>query len=249
MDNISLIYKLTLIIGAIANLAMAASLLAGQKAYRRYTVYLRARQFTILWLLVFAAGYLIHAGLELRAFWPTGASALTVSYFHIGAICFCWGYIPLLNPDYFTRKIAVRDTVIYAIGLICYWTTAFIWKQTNIYTLLPSLIFFGFCAYNAVVFYKTFHRVSFRLLTMSYGNVRGFVRWMQLACDIIIFFGIFLVAITFLLPNGIRYITPVETIAGIGLFAYIVHSLSRYGTVVEAATRATENIAEFENNS
>ena len=38
MDKISLIYKLSLIIGTIANLLMAASLFAGQKVYRHYTL-------------------------------------------------------------------------------------------------------------------------------------------------------------------------------------------------------------------
>ena len=247
MDNLSLIYKITLIIGAIANIFMAASLIAGQKVYRKYVIYMRARQFAILWLLAFAAGYLIHAFLEIRTFWPTAATAITVSYFHIGAICFCWGFIPLLNPNYFTRRIAVRDTIIFGVELILCWTVVMIWKQSSFYTALPFLIFFGYCAFNVYVFYKTFHRVSFRLLTMSYGNVRSFVHWMQISCDIIIFFGIFLVALVLMFPNAIRYFTPIETIAGIGLFAYIVRSLSRYGKVVEDATRATENIAELDN--
>lgn len=243
MDSLRLIYKLSLIIGAVANLLMAASLLIKQKQYRKYTVYFRARWFTILWLGVFAAGYFIHAFLQLRSFWPTAAAALTVSYFHIGAICFCWGYIPLLNPDFFTKKRAVGDTIIYGIGLVACWTTAIIWKQPNVYTLIPFLVFFIYCAYNAVVFYKTFHRVSYRLVVMSYGDVSGFVRWMQASCDIIIFFGIFIVAITALFPNSIRYIAPAETILGIGLFAYIVYSISRYGKVVEMATQATEDVA------
>ena len=246
MDSISLIYKVCLIIGAIANLFMAASLFAGQKQYKKYIIYLRARRFTILWLIAFAIGYLLHAFLEIRVFWPTAATAITVSYFHLGAICFCWGFIPLLNPDYFTRRIAVRDTIIYAIELILCWTVAMIWKQASFYTSLPFLIFFGYCAYNIYVFYKTFHRVSFRLLMMSYGNVRGFIRWMQISCDIIIFFGIFLVALVLLFPTAIRYFTPIETIGGIGLFAYIVRSVNGYGKVVEEATRATENVAELE---
>lgn len=240
-----LFYQLSLIIGAIANLLMAASLVRRNRDYRAYPNYLRARQFTVLWLLLFAGGYLIHAFLQLRTFWPTAAAALTVSYFHLGAICFCWGYIPLLKPDYFTRRIAVRDTVIYAAGLISYWTTALIWKETTIYTLIPYLIFFVFCAWNAVVFYRIYHQVSFRLVIMSHGDVSGFVRWMQASCDIIIFFGIFLVAVTVLFPNSVRYLTPAETFLGIGLFAYIVYSITRYGRAVASATRATEDVAKL----
>lgn len=238
-----LLYPLSLIIGAVANLLMAVSLAVRNKNYRAYAVYLRARQFTVLWLVAFAAGYLIHAIIGLRFFWPSAAAALTVSYFHLGAICFCWGYIPMLKPDYFTRRIAVRDTVIYIIGLISYWTVAFIWKETNIYTLLPSLIFFVFCVCNAFVFYRIYHQVSFRLMVMSHGNVSGFVRWMQASCDIIIFFGIFLVAVTVLFPHSISYMTPIETLLGIVLFGYIVRSLSRYGQVVATATQATEDVA------
>ena len=241
--NLHLIYKLSLIIGAIANLVMALLLAVRQKEYRRFPIYLRARQFSVLWLVAFAVGYLVHAFLELRTFWPTAASALTVSYFHLGAICFCWGYIPLLNPNYFTKRIAIRDTVIYAIGLISYWTVALIWKEVSVYTLIPYRVFFGFCAYNAAVFYKTFQRVSYRLVVMSYGNVSAFVRWMQASCDIIIFFGIFLVALTALFPTTIQYMTPVETILGIGLFGYIAYSINRYGKVVATATRATEDVA------
>ena len=245
MDLLSLTYKLSLIIGAIANLVMAVFLLAGQRAYTRYPIYSRARLFTVLWLVVFAAGYLVHAFLEIRTFWPTGAAALTISYFHLGAICFCWGYMPLLNPDYPTRRIRIRDTIIYVVGLVGYWTTALIWKETSLFTMLPYLVFFVYCAWHTVLFYKTFNRVTKRLVSLSYGNVSGFVRWMQACCDLIIFFGIFCVAITALLPHSIRFITPFETLLGIGIFGYIVYCINRYGKVVEEATRATENVAEI----
>lgn len=241
-----IIYKIALVAGALANLAMATGILAHQKKYRRYTIYFRARQFTALWLIAFAVGYLIHAVFEPRLYWPTMASALTVSYFHLGAICFCWGYIPLLNPDYFTRRIAVRDTIIYVIGLTAYWTVAMLWKNAPLYTLLSYGVFFAYCIYNLVVFYKTYHRVSFRLLKMSYGNVSAFVRWMQVSCDLIIFFGMCGVAMTALFPENSRIPFTVLTLLGIGVWAYIVYSISKYGTVVETATRATENVAATE---
>ncbi|MBO4434348.1 MAG: hypothetical protein J5769_02715 [Bacteroidales bacterium] len=243
MDSVRLLYKISLIVGAVANLLMAASLWANKKKYKPYIIYSWARQFMELWLAAFALGYLIHAFVDLRGFWPTAAGALTVSYFHLGAICFCWGFIPLLNPMYLTQKIAIRDTVILGVGLVCYWTAAIIWKQTCIFSIIPYLIFFAYCGYCAVVFYKTFQRVTLRLLTMSYGNVSGFVRWMQASCDVIVFFGIFIVAVVISFPNSIRYFTPITIIMGIGIFAFIVYSLSKYGKVVKDATRATKTVA------
>lgn len=237
-----LIYQLALIFGAVVNLLMAALLSRRNRDYRPYPNYLRARRFMELWLTVFAIGYLIHAFVRLRYFWPTAAAALTVTYFHLGAICFCWGFIPLLKPDYLTRKILIRDTLIYVAGLVCYWGTAFITRETSVLTRLPYLIFFVFCACNAVVFYRIYDQVTFRLIVMAHGDVTDFVRWLQASCDIIIFFGIFLVAVTIIFPNAASYLTPVETFMGTFLFGYIAHCVSRYGRTIAAATKATEDV-------
>jgi len=56
-----LLYPLSMITGAVANLLMAVFLAIRNKNYRAYTIYLRARRFTVLWLAAFAAGYLAHA--------------------------------------------------------------------------------------------------------------------------------------------------------------------------------------------
>lgn len=246
---ISLIYSISLIVGAVANLLMATLLLAHQKAFSRYPIYHRARLLTAVWLIVFAVGYLIHAVTGLRAFWPSAASALTVSYFHFGAICFCWGYIPLLNPDYLTRRIVVRDLIIYAFGLVCYWSVALLWKDAPLYTLLSFIVFFGYVAYHIFLFYQTYHNVSYRLLKMSYGNVSGFVHWLQISCDLIIFFGTCGVIMLALFNEDSKIPYTVLTLMGIGIWAYIVYSLNKYGSVVETATRATENVAatDFQN--
>lgn len=240
-----LFYQLSLVIAAIANLAMAASLMSHQKAYTKYPVYHRARLMTILWLVVFAIGYLLHFSLRLRSNWPSAASALTVSYFHWGAICFCWGYIPLLNPDHLTKKRMIVDTAVYVIGLVAYWTVALLWKEAPMATMVSYLVFFVYCAYYMIVFYKTFNRVSFRLVKMSYGNVSGFVRWMQACCDLILLFGIGSVAITAMFPTDFWPYTLLEVL-GTLVYAYIVYSLSHYGAVIETASRATENVAAAE---
>ena len=243
-----LLYQLSLVLAAIVNLAMAAGLLANQKKYSKYPVYHRARLMTILWLTVFAIGYLLHFTFRLRGSWPSAASALTVSYFHWGAICFCWGYIPLLNPDHLTRKRLLIDTLIFVVGLIGYWTVALLWKEAPAATLISYSVFFAYCAYYMVVFYKTYNRVSFRLVKMSYGNVSGFVRWMQASCDLILLFGIGSVAITAMFPTDFWPYTLLE-VMGTLVYVYIVYSLNHYGGVIETASRATENVAAAETQS
>lgn len=237
-----MIYRLALFLTAIINLIMAGMLWNGSKAYKKYAIYYRTRLLTTLWIAVFGLGYLIHGTFMWRFSWPTAASALTVSYFHIGAICFSWGYTSLLNPNYLTRRIVWRDTLIFVFALITYWTVALLWQKAPGFTLLSFVMFFAYAAWIVFKFYHTYNMVSSRMLRLSFGNVMGFVRWMQVCCDLIILFGISSVAITSIFPTDFWPFTLL-LFAGVGMFAYIAYSLNKYGITIETTTEATENVA------
>jgi hypothetical protein len=195
-----------------------------------------------LWIGVFGLGYILHGVFMWRYTWPTAASALTVSYFHIGAICFSWGYTPLLNPNYLTRHILVRDIAYFFFGLVVYWTVAALWKQGPTLTLMSYCLYFAYAAWIVFVFYQTYNQVSSRLLRLSYGNVMDFVRWMQVCCDLIVLFGICSVVITGIFPADFWPYTLL-LIAGVGMFAFISYSLNKYGATIETTTEATKKVA------
>lgn len=222
------IYVVTLIMTGLINLALGGILFSGNKAYRQQTVYLRSRLLTILWLTAYSIGYILHAIFLWRYTWPTAASALTVSYFHIGAICFNWGFIPLLNPNYLKRRVIVRDLYIFAVGLITYWTVALKWHHAPVYISMAFLVFFVYAAMTVFTFYRTYNRVSLRMIRMTSGNVMQFIRWMQVCCDCIVLFGIGSVAITAIFPNDIIPFLLLLT-SGAGMFMYIAYSISNYG--------------------
>ena len=235
------IYILSLVITALINFAMAAKLHCGSRKYTAYPIYRRTRILTTIWLTVFGIGYLLHAIFRFRYSVPAISTALTTSYFHIGAICFSWGFTSLLNPKYLTRNIVIRDLAIYVIGLICYWTVALTWKQEPFYATLATSIFFLYCAYGTFIFYKTYNLVSIRMVKITNGNMSSFVRWLQLCCDLIILCGIGGVALTGIFPHAIWpyivlcWLSPV-------MYGYIVFSLENYGAVVDDATKATDKI-------
>ena len=222
-----MIYRLALFLTAIINLIMAGMLWNGSKAYKKYAIYYRTRLLTTLWIAVFGLGYLIHGTFMWRFSWPTAASALTVSYFHIGAICFSWGYTSLLNPNYLTRRIVWRDGLIFLFALIVYWMVAALWHEAPGFTLLSFVIFFAYAAWIVFKFYHTYNMVSSRMLRLSFGNVMGFVRW---------------IAITSIFPTDFWPFTLL-LFAGVGMFAYIAYSLNKYGITIETTTEATENVA------
>lgn len=236
------IYRGALFLTGLINLVMAVMLLKGSKSYRPYAIYYRTRLLTTLWIAVFGLGYIVHGIFMWRYTWPTAASALTASYFHLGAICFSWGYTSLLNPNYLTRKIVWHDGLLYLFGLTVYWLVAILWKQAPTFTLLSFCLYFGYAAWIVFVFYRTYNQVSYRLMRLSFGNVMDFVRWMQVCCDLIVLFGISSVAITGIFPTDFWPYTLL-LFAGVGMFAYIAYSLNKYGATIETTTEATQNIA------
>ena len=233
------LYHTVLILAGIANLAMAAALLHGNIAYADYTVYRRARRFVALCLAVFAAGFFLHAHYEWRFTRPDISTALSVSYFHIGAVLFGWSHTSLLDPGYLTRKVFARDLIILLAGLTAYWCPFLM--DTPPATLLQYIIFFLHSGYISYVFYCTYFRVRHRLRALAMAMTGRHVRWMLLSCHLIIGFGIGSIALTVCLPNSIWPYTLLLCV-GILVFVYIFYSLNIYGEVIDSVTNATEDV-------
>ena len=239
------IYRITLLLTGLMNLGLAAAVQRHTSRYVKYPVYYRMRILFVIWLTSFAIGYFLHAIFIWRNTWPTAASALTVTYFHIGALCFSWGYTSLLDPTYLKRRIVIRDLAIFVAGVLGYWTVALCWKDAPTYTLLSFIIFFIYALWIVIVFYRTYNRVSYRMLKMSLGSVSAFVRWMQICCDMIILFGVGSVTITGIFANElVPYVLLL--CAGVGMFGYMVYSLEKYGEVVDDATHTAFKVAASE---
>ena len=239
------IYRITLLVTGLLNLGMAVALQRNTGRYAKYPSYRMARILTEIWITAFAVGYLLHAAFIWRNTWPTAASALTVSYFHIGALCFSWGYTSLLDPTYLQKRIVIRDLAIFVFGLVSYWTVALNWKDAPTYTFLSFCMFFFYALWVIIVFYRTYNRVSYRMMKMSIGSVGSFVRWMQVCCDMIILFGIGSVTITGIFANALLPFVLLLC-AGIGMFGYMVYSLEKYGEVIDDATRTAIHVARWE---
>ena len=248
------LYNLVLLVAAVANIVMGSSLLDGNASYREFAVYRRSRMLTAFCYLIFAAGFIAHSKLGWRTEWPAGASALSVSYFHVAAVLFGWSHISLLNPNYLTRRIVIRDVIILLVGLIAYWTAA---AYYSLFTFHFSLTpFFLHALYISYIFYSTLLRVR-RLtkdLPRSAVNARwwtdenrqmviGFQRSIRVSCHLIVIFGLGSIAITAAFPTQrLPYIILMAM--GIVVFCYIYYGLTNYGSVAEAGTNATEDVAE-----
>ena len=252
------LYHITLLIAAAANVVMGCSLLDGNSSYHDYIVYRRSRLFTALCYLIFAAGFVAHSQLGWRTEWPVGASALSVSYFHVAAVLFGWSHISLLNPSYLTRRVVVRDISILTVGLIAYWTTALLTPSGEV-GKGGFLIFFAHALYISYIFYSTLIRVRplTKRLPQSDGNARWwtdenrsgvilFQRSIRVSCHLIVIFGLGSIVVTAAFPTG-QWPYIILMTLGIAVFCYIYYALTNYGSVIEAGTNATEDINSTDN--
>ncbi len=246
------LYITVLLLAAGINVVMACSLMGDRFLYRDYPVYRRSRMFTGLVFLLFAAGFLLHHQLGWRSTWPEAATALSVSYFHMGAVLFSWSHISLLNPSYLTTRIAARDICILLFGLVAYWVT--LTCSSSLVFHLSLLIFFGHASYVSVILWRTMLRVrrETKKVAVNQNNaswwtaenrqrVIGFQKSIRISCHMIILFGLGSVLITASFPHQQW---PYTLLLGLGIcvFCYIFYGLSDYGSVIEAGTNVTEDV-------
>jgi len=236
------LYHLSLLVVGVANLAMALGLLCSNYAYRHYPVYHRSCCFTALFFAVFGVGMLLHLYFQWRLSYPLLATALSVSYFHIGGVAVTWSHTTLLNPRYLSRWIVVRDVTLIAVGLTCYWTAATCSTLLTLHCTL--LIFLIHAVWMSLDFYTTYYRVCRRLIVMKQGSIEGFMRWMFRSCHLIIAFGIGSIVFTSFFPHDVWPYTVLLCV-GVLVFVYIYYSISEYGSVIDSATNATEDAARL----
>ena len=244
------LYQTVLYLAGAINLMIALVLIHNNIWYRYYDLYHRSRIFVALNFMIFGIGFLIHACFGWRLAWPGAASALTVSYFHSGAILFGWSHISLLRPDYLTRRVVVRDLTIFIVGLAAYWTSVANMSLVRLH--IAFTIFFVHAAFIALTFYRTYFRVRHNIQQLPSGG-QAPIWWTEdtkrivlsahnsfiIGCHLIILFGLGSIAITAAFPHEI-WPYSLLTMLGIAVFCYIFYSLVEYGNVIESATYATE---------
>lgn len=236
------------------NLMIAFVLVYNNYQYRLYDVYRRSRLLSAVVYVAFAVGFLLHAHFQWRTAWPEAATALSVSYFHVGAVFFGWSHTSLLRPDYLTRHIVVRDVALLILGIAAYWMAAAQFSFSN----FQLSIFFAHASYIAFTFYRTYFRVRRSIEQMPAGGDTR--RWWTteakrqvlhrhhsfiVGCHLIILFGIGSVIVTAAFPSSTWPNTLLLT-AAILVFCYIFYALSEYGSIIEAATNATEDATLIE---
>lgn len=245
------LYHIVLLMAAGINFLIAFVLLYNNIWYRNYGVYCRARMLAALCYVIFAIGFAMHAYFEWRTSWPAAASALSVSYFHIGGVLFGWSHTSLMRPDYLKKKVVLRDLTILLVGLASYWTAVANYSLFVIH--FSFIIFFAHASYIAFIFYRTYFLVRRNLVSMPADEMAP--KWWTpeakrtvlsghhsfvISCHLIVLFGLGGIVVTAVFPHQITPYT-VLLCMGIAVYCYIFYSLSEYGNVIDAATYATED--------
>ena len=248
------LYQLTLLVSGIVNLLIAIGLMHGNSDYHNYSIYRRSRLLTAFSLAAFGVGFLLHWHFGWRTTWPLGATALSVTYFHLGGTLLFWSHISLLRPDFLRPRVMICESIALFLCIITLWLGAIYNAPQLVY--IGVVIFLLHVTWMSVDFMRTYRRTSreVRHLPVTEANASWWTveaqrntfhgqLSMSISCLLIIFFGFFSVVFTALLPHAIWPYT-VLLCMGMVVFIYIFYSLDQYGTFIEAATCATEDISK-----
>ena len=243
------LYQTVLYAACLVNFLLALLLLFNNYEYRKYDIYHRSCKITAINYINFAIGFFIHGYLTLRFQNPVAASALSVSYFHVGAVMFSWSHTPLMCPNYLTRRIAIRDICILGVGIITYWLPIVI-PVLRPYSEWLFAIFFLHGVYLSYMFLSNYFKTQNsieqttveanapswwtpetkrRLLSKHHSFITG--------CVLIVIFGLGSIAITAAFPTQVW---PYTLLSGGGMlvFWFIYYAVSEYGGVIEIASYA-----------
>lgn len=234
------LYDGLLYIAGISTIILAAVLTIEtvfKKCYSAYPVYRRASLLAAMAFTVFGVGYLLHAIYQPRIICPPMASALGVTYFHIGGVLFAFSYISLMDGEYLTRRTVMSHLSILFIGLVAYWIP---FTQT----LSPSPLWsWAYCIFLVHVSYLTYrfvtayHRMYRNKPDMARASLRPFLHSFPRSSYVIVFFGIGCGVLYALFPNSLVIYGALMIVAYFA-FYYIYKAVKKYGLrLIEADTQ------------
>lgn len=232
-------YNVTLVLGVMVN-GFAGLLLLLQSFFEHdHPSYRRALVLTGLALWFFGAGFALHVCFHWRTEQPMLASALTLTYFHLGGMLFSWSHIGLVDPFYPSWRIIVRDLFIVACAIPCYWDLSA--------SMLVHIIAYTVCALHCVLFAATFYSKYYRLRhglaeVTADGSIRLRIRFMLISCHLIIGFGVGGILVAAFWQDH-EWPFTLLMVASSLVFIYIAGSLSVYRDVVEQTGNAIEEVA------
>lgn len=239
--------NVTLVIGVMVN-GFAGLLLLLQSFYEHdHPTYRRALMFTAIAVWLFAIGFALHIHFHWRAENPMFASALTLTYFHLGGMFFSWSHIGLVDPYYVSWRVCLRDLLIVAVAIPCYW----LGTESLPVNIIGYVICTLHCSWFATCFYwKYYHMRSHLPEVTNDPNIRLRTRFIVVSCHLIIGFGIGGIVITSLLSDNRHAEWPfvLLMVASSIVFSYIAATLLAYHEVVEQTGNAIEDVAESKRN-
>jgi len=226
-------YGVSLIVAAIANLLMAGMLHfdSNNYLYTNSPNYLRSRRLTSVALAVFGIGFLLHWWFMPHYTNRLAATALSLSYFHIGGVLFSMSHTSLIDRHYLTRRVVVRDVTLLLLSLMIYWGSVVL--SSPILSRVGFGIFFLHITHLTAVFYHSYYRINKQLDNYAEylpNDADREVRWLLYSCHIIILFGIGSNVFSMVFQNYTWPFSVLLTVA-VGVFGYIYKALDSFGII------------------
>jgi len=235
------IYNALLLVGSANNfiLAVALVLIAMKSRYKVYKSFQRSCLLSAFAFIVFGLGYLLHAVYQPRLVSPMMATALNLSYYHLGGVLFAFSYTVLMSPRYITGRTVFFNVALTCLALLCYWYPFFD-------TLVPSEtwklaygLFFLHLSVLAIIFYRAYLKKCKEEPERARESLQIFRNQLPISSHMIVGFGFGCVVLFALYPD-VLILYALLMVVSYYVFYFIYRALFLYGSKLEKTNEDEE---------
>jgi len=210
-------------------LALALVLFAMKSRYKIHKDFQRSCLLSALAFLVFGVGYLLHAAYQPRLVSPMMATALNLSYYHLGGALFAFSYTSLMSPRYITGRTVFINVILICLALLCYWYPFFETQTPSETWKLAYGFFFLHLSGLAFVFYRAYLKKYKEEPEKAKETLNVFRNELPISSHLIVGFG-FGCMVLFALYPDVLILYALLMVVSYYVFYFIYRALLHYGS-------------------
>lgn len=225
---------------------LAFFLLANKSNNKEYSNYVFSRRCCGGSFAAFAIGLFVQWFFNPRLEYPMIATAMALSYFHVGATLFGMSHTSVLDPSIRCKRRIRIDILSIILSTSTVWMGALL--KVPVVMLLSFIVFFAHVIYMSYSLISTYTRVIKNIANISSDETELAVEWLPKSSYMMVIFGIACSFASFINVEDNHLIAgSVMTLMAIPIFLYIYISYMNFSTQLTSVSPVLKTALEDAN--
>lgn len=227
---------------------LLAFLLLGNKSLNKeFSNYVFSRRCCGGSFAAFAIGVFFQWYFNPRLEYPMIATAVALSYFHIGATLFAMSHTSVLDPNIKCKKRVIIDMISSLLSISTVWAGALL--EVSSVMIISFFIFFAHIIYMSYMLISTYTRVVRNIANISSDETELAVKWLPISSFMMVIFGMSCSFASFVNAQDNHLMAgSVMILIAIPIFLYIYISYMNFSMQLLHISPVLESALEDANN-